>query len=71
LTGRRGRDGGSRVEVRIAPGQAEGDTAGVVIGAAADIRSLAGVLPTQIVLSEAHELQSLRGEPRSARILVE
>jgi hypothetical protein len=68
ITGRRNR-GGSRVVVRLVPGG--GDTAGTVIGAAADIRALAGTLPTQIVLSEPHELQSLRGIRHSERILAE
>jgi hypothetical protein len=69
VTGRRGRDGGSRVVVRLVP---EGsDTAGTVIGAAADIRGLAGALPTQILLSDPYELQSLRGQYYSARILAE
>ncbi|HVT19839.1 MAG TPA: hypothetical protein VHE57_00430 [Mycobacteriales bacterium] len=69
VTGRRGRDGGSRVVVRLAPDG--GDPAGTVIGAAADIRALAGTLPTQIVLADPYELQSLRGQRRSERILAE
>ncbi|HWC34385.1 MAG TPA: hypothetical protein VG650_06105 [Mycobacteriales bacterium] len=68
-TGRRGRDGGSRVVVRLV---AEGaDTAGTVIGAAADIRALAGTLPTQIVLSDPHELESLGGHRHSEHIIAE
>jgi phenylacetate-coenzyme A ligase PaaK-like adenylate-forming protein len=67
--GRRGRDGAPRVVVRIVPDGT--DAAGVVIGAAADIRALAGGLPTQIVLTDSYELAGLRGHQRSARILVE
>jgi phenylacetate-coenzyme A ligase PaaK-like adenylate-forming protein len=69
VTGRRARDGGPRVVVRLVPEGA--DTAGTVIGAAADIRGLAGALPTQIVLSDPYELQSLRGQHHSTRILAE
>jgi hypothetical protein len=69
VTGPRGRDGGSRVVVRLVP--SGGDTAGTVIGAAADIRALAGTLPTQIVLADPYEIESLRGEPHSQRILAE
>jgi hypothetical protein len=69
ITGVRGRDGGPRVVVRIVP--SGGDTAGTVIGAAADIRTLAGTLPTQIVPSDPYEIQSLRGERHSERILSE
>ena len=69
VVGRRDRDGTPRVVVRLAP---EGtDTAGIVIGAAADIRALAGVLPTQIVLSDPYELAGLRGRRQSERILAE
>lgn len=71
LTGRRARDGGPRVEVRVVADETESDAAGVILGAAGDIRALAGVLPTQIVLADAHELQGLRGAQRSARILAE
>src|SRR6185437_8434281 len=67
VTGRRGRDGGSRVVVRLVPDGE--DTAGTVIGAAADIRGLAGSLPTQILVSDPYELQSLHGQHHSARIL--
>jgi hypothetical protein len=49
VTGTRAR-GGARVVVRLVPSGA--DTADTVIGAAADIRALAGTLPTQIVLSD-------------------
>lgn len=69
IVGRRGRDGAPRVVVRLVPDGS--DAAGVVIGAAADIRALAGSLPTQIVLTDPYDLASLRGQPRSARILVE
>jgi phenylacetate-coenzyme A ligase PaaK-like adenylate-forming protein len=69
VVSRRGRGGVPRVIVRLAPdGQ---DVAGVVIGAAADIRALAGGLPTQIVLSDPYELAGLRGQRHSDRILVE
>jgi hypothetical protein len=68
VAGRRGR-GGSRVVVRVVANG--GDAAAMVIGAAADIRSLAGALPTQIVLSDPYEIQSLRGEHYSERILAE
>ncbi|HEX3900811.1 MAG TPA: hypothetical protein VHW74_16790 [Mycobacteriales bacterium] len=69
VVGRRGRDGAPRVVVRLVP--VGGDAAGVVIGAAADIRALAGLLPTQIVVTDSYELASLRGHKRSERILVE
>lgn len=69
IVGRRGRDGAPRVDVRLIPAGA--DAAGAVIGAAADIRALAGTLPTQIVLADSYELSALRGHHCSARILVE
>ncbi|HVT65245.1 MAG TPA: hypothetical protein VHD81_08825 [Mycobacteriales bacterium] len=61
--------GGRRVVVRVVPNG--GDNAGTVIGAAADIRALAGTLPTQIVLSDPYEIQSLPGIRHSERILAE
>lgn len=69
VVGRRDRDGAPRVVVRLAPDGT--DTAGIVIGAAADIRALAGALPTQIVLSDPYELAGLRGQRQSERILAE
>ncbi len=69
VVGRRGRDGRSRVIVRLAPDGE--DTAGAVIGAAADIRALAGTLPTQIVLADPYELQGVQGHHHSARIVAE
>ncbi len=69
VVGRRGRDGAPRVVVRLVP--VGGDAAGVVIGAAADVRALAGMLPTQIVIADSYELAGLRGHKRSERILVE
>ena len=69
VVGRRGRDGSPRVVVRLAPDGA--DAAGIVIGAAGDIRALAGALPTQIVLSDPYELAGLRGRPYSPHILAD
>jgi phenylacetate-coenzyme A ligase PaaK-like adenylate-forming protein len=69
VVSRRGRGGVPRVVVRLAP---EGsDVAATVIGAAADIRALAGGLPTQIVLTDPYELSGLRGQRHSDKILVE
>jgi phenylacetate-coenzyme A ligase PaaK-like adenylate-forming protein len=69
VIGRRSRDDATRVVVRLAP--EGGDAAGIVIGAAGDIRALAGALPTQIVLSDPYELAGLRGRQYSSRILAE
>jgi phenylacetate-coenzyme A ligase PaaK-like adenylate-forming protein len=69
VVSRKGRNGTPRVTVRLAPEGA--DVAGTVIGAAADIRALAGGLPTQIVLSDPYELAGLRGQRHSERILVD
>ena len=69
VVGRRAKDGAPKVVVRLVPDSA--DAAGVVIGAAGDIRALAGALPTQIVLTDPYELAGLRGQRRSEHILVE
>lgn len=68
VVGRRRRDGASQVIVHLVDQGA--DDAGAVIGAATDIRSVAGALPTQIVLGDDHDLAALYGTALSAKMLI-
>jgi phenylacetate-coenzyme A ligase PaaK-like adenylate-forming protein len=65
VVGGRRRDGRRQVLVHLAPA---GDPAEVAVGAAADIRALAGILPTQIVSGD-DGLSGITGEPLTPRIL--
>ena len=63
---RRGRDGRSQVVVHVAT---EGDPGQVAAGAAGDVRSLAGVLPTQMIVGEKLP-EAVSGEALTPRIVV-
>jgi len=65
--GRRPRDGRGQVVVHFVPAGEPGEAA---VGAAADIREVAGLLPTQLVAAGAADLAALAGEPLTARILM-
>src|SRR5581483_8412992 len=58
VVGGRRRDGRAQVIVHLAP---TGDPGEAVVGAAADIRTLAGVLPSQLVVGEPDEVAGLAG----------
>lgn len=69
VVGHRRRDGAPRVVVHLLDdGRQDPST---VIGAAGDIRTVSGALPTQIVLGSRREIAELYGTALSARILVE
>ena len=65
--GRRGRDSRTQVVVHLVPA---GDAAEATVGAAGDIRSVAGLLPTQLISTTAEELAALPGAPLTPRILL-
>jgi phenylacetate-coenzyme A ligase PaaK-like adenylate-forming protein len=67
VVGRRERDGRGQVIAHIVP---TGDAGEAAVAAAADIRSLAGLLPTQIVASTAEEVAALDGSRLTPRILL-
>lgn len=64
---RRSRDGRGQVVAHIVP---TGDPGEASVAAAADVRSLAGLLPTQIVAATADEVAALDGTPLTRRILL-
>lgn len=66
VLGRRSRDGRGQVVVHLVP-HADNDEA--VVGAAADIRASAGMLPSQLVLSTPDDLAAIGGEHVTARVL--
>jgi phenylacetate-coenzyme A ligase PaaK-like adenylate-forming protein len=68
VVGRRRRDGASQVVVHLVDGGE--NNAAAVIGAATDIRAVAGALPTQIVLGNDHDIAALYGTALSARMLI-
>lgn len=68
VVGGRARDARGQVVVHLVPG---GDDAGeAAVGAAADIRAVAGMLPTQLVVAEADDLGGLTGTPLTRRMLL-
>jgi phenylacetate-coenzyme A ligase PaaK-like adenylate-forming protein len=67
VVGRRERDGRGQVVAHIV---ATGDPGEAAVAAAADVRSLAGLLPTQIVAASADEVAALDGTPLTPRILL-
>jgi phenylacetate-coenzyme A ligase PaaK-like adenylate-forming protein len=69
VVGHRRRDGAGKVVVHLVDDGSENPA--TVIGAASDIRTVAGSLPTQIVVSDVRELNQLGGTPLSARILLD
>jgi len=66
LVGGRSRDGRGQVLVHFA---ANGDPGEAAVGAAADIRTLAGLLPTQLVAVGSEDVALLDGERLTRRIL--
>jgi phenylacetate-coenzyme A ligase PaaK-like adenylate-forming protein len=66
LLGPRGRDGQEQAVLHLVP---DGDAAEVAVGVASDIRSLAGRLPTQLVVTTEAALSGLPGERIADRIL--
>jgi phenylacetate-CoA ligase len=65
--GRRSRDGRVQVVVHLV---ADGEPGDVAVAAATDIRSVAGLLPTQLILTTSEDLASLPGTPLTPRILL-
>lgn len=67
VVGRRSRDGRGQVIAHIVP---TGDPGEAAVAAAADVRALAGLLPTQIVASTVEEVAALGGSPLTTHIVV-
>ncbi|HEU5034273.1 MAG TPA: hypothetical protein VFT62_05880 [Mycobacteriales bacterium] len=66
VVGGRRRDGRGQVVVHVVP---TGDPGEAAVGAAGDVRTLGGLLPTQFVATTAAELAAVTGEPLTPRIL--
>jgi phenylacetate-coenzyme A ligase PaaK-like adenylate-forming protein len=69
VVGHRRRDGAPRVTVHLV--SQGGDESAAVIGAATDIRAMAGVLPTQIIAGDERDLAEVYGERLSGRMLID
>lgn len=67
VVGGRARDGRQQVVVHLAPA---GDPGAAAVGAAADIRAAAGMLPSQLVVAGDGQLGQLAGAPLTRRMLV-
>ena len=67
VVGHRQRDGAMQVVVHIGTQADPGEAA---VAAAADIRALAGMLPTQLVATGVDELNGVTGEQLTRRVLV-
>jgi hypothetical protein len=65
--GRRGRADRGQVVVHFVP---SGDPGEAAVGAATDIREVAGLLPTQLVAASAQDLAALAGDRLTPHILV-
>ena len=65
IVGHRGRDGRGQVIVHLVP---DGEPGEVAVAAATDIRSVAGLLPTQIVVATPEDLSALPGQVLTPRI---
>jgi phenylacetate-coenzyme A ligase PaaK-like adenylate-forming protein len=65
VVGRRGRDGRGQVIVHLLP---DGEPGEVAVAAATDIRTVAGLLPTQLVVTTPEDLAALPGEALTPRI---
>lgn len=70
VVGGRERDGRGQVVVHLAPAASVEEPGEVAVGAAADIRSLAGMLPSQLVVSEADELAAIDATALTPRVLL-
>ena len=67
VVGHRARDGAMQVVVHIGT---ESDPGEAAVAAAADIRALAGMLPSQLVSTGLDELSSVTGEQLTRRVLL-
>jgi phenylacetate-coenzyme A ligase PaaK-like adenylate-forming protein len=67
VVGGRARDGRQQIVVHLAPIADAGEAA---VGAAADIRAAAGMLPSQLVVTEDVDLARLPGHPLTRRMLL-
>jgi hypothetical protein len=67
VVGARARDGRGQVVVHLTTSADAGE---VAVAAAADMRALAGWLPTQLVAATPDEIAALDGQPLTRRILV-
>ena len=70
VVGGRDRDGRGQVVVHLAPRASVEEAGEVAVGAAADIRSLAGMLPSQLVVADAEEIAALDGTALTPRVLL-
>ena len=67
VVGHRSRDGRGQVVVHLVP---VGDPGEAAVGAATDIRTVAGLLPTQLVVATIPELADLPGDALTPRMLL-
>src|SRR4051795_4428073 len=70
VVGGRDRDGRGQVVVHLAPAGSVEEPGEVAVGAAADIRSLAGMLPSQLVVAAAEDLASIDATALTPRVLL-
>src|SRR4051794_1354682 len=70
VVGGRERDGRGQVVVHLAPADSVEEPGEVAVGAAADIRSLAGMLPSQLVVTDAADLASIEATELTRRVLL-
>jgi hypothetical protein len=70
VVGGRERDGRGQVVVHLAPAASVEEPGEVAVGAAADIRSLAGMLPSQLVVTDADDLTSIDATALTTRVLL-
>jgi phenylacetate-coenzyme A ligase PaaK-like adenylate-forming protein len=71
VVGGRDRDGRGQVVVHLAPAAAtDTDPGEVTVAAAADIRAVAGMLPSQLVVADADELGAIDATALTPRLLV-
>ena len=70
VVGGRDRDGRGQVVVHLAPAGSVEEPGEVAVGAAADIRSLAGMLPSQLVVGDAEDLAAIDATALTPRVLL-
>src|SRR3954451_21673766 len=70
VVGGRERDGRGQVVVHLAPADSVEEPGEIAVGAAADIRSLAGMLPSQLVVTDAADLASIDATELTRRVLL-